>query len=442
MKHIIIAGAGPAGAATAIALKRLNYLVSVIASPRGFTACEGLSARVVNGLDTAGCHHALATLAPPSQRQASWNGNTTFANTEQLVRRDQFDNALLQDLKQAGVDVIPGRVQDIKKDGTKITCSGTRNDGGPFFLEGAFLVEARGRSAPGGKQSRIRGPETVSLLQLWQGKPGVAQSAVASMKDGWSWMAQLPDGSRYTQITVAVDAEDFPAKEGLEDYFMQRLQGISEARPFYRDTVKAGPLAVRSTTSVLTCNPIDEQIIRVGDAALAVDPLSGNGIFQSLSTALIAPSIINTLLRKPEQAELAKTFYRERVDHAFMRFARLGRDFYLMEQRWPEEPFWQQRQLWPDQEPAHKPQSIEQLEIKLRPVVRNNFITEQEVVVTPDQPLGIWHLDGIPLAPIVKNLIDTPLASDETLPLRLKELGLPEQKHKHLCHWLESLELV
>jgi len=44
-----------------------------------------------------------------------------------------------------------------------------------------------------------------------------------------------------------------------------------------------------------------------------VDPLSGNGIFQSLSSALVAPAVINTLLRQPDSADLARRFY-QRVD--------------------------------------------------------------------------------------------------------------------------------
>ncbi len=38
------------------------------------------------------------------------------------------------------------------------------------------------------------------------------------------------------------------------------------------------------------------------------------------------------------------------------------------------------------------------------PVVSNGLIEEHEVVTTNDQPLGIWHLNGIPMAPVVRAL--------------------------------------
>ena len=185
-----------------------------------------------------------------------------------------------------------------------------------------------------------------------------------------------------------------------------------------------------------------DRLASEGDAAIAPDPLSGNGIFNALSTALVAPTVINTILQSPSHASLAAHFYQERVRHAFMRFARLGRDFYRMEQRWTENSFWQQRQAWPDQLPTHEPESVDQLKILQRPVVKNNLITSEEVVVTPDQPLGIWHLDGTPLAPLVNNLFSTPLDKNESIIQRLEKVGITKERHAALITWLKSVELI
>jgi flavin-dependent dehydrogenase len=142
----------------------------------------------------------------------------------------------------------------------------------------------------------------------------------------------------------------------------------------------------------------------VGDAAMAVDPLSGNGIFQSLSSALQAPAVINTLLHKPERAALAKRFHQQRVEQLFLRFARIGRDFYADEQRWSDQPFWQARQQWPDAEVAHAEADFAALRIERAPVLCDGFVDEAEVVITADQPLGIWHVQGVELAPLVRRL--------------------------------------
>lgn len=437
--QIIIAGGGPAGTAAALGLARLGYGVTVLSAPRSFVACEGISERVVNGLAGAGIRHGLTTIAAPSQRHANWNGSSNAANTERLIRRDLFDQALLQDLEDAGVAVIAGRVNQIETQGDRVTVQGKASCGESFTLHGDFFVEARGRATPAGKQPRLRGPETVSLLQHWQGEPAAAQSAAASFCDGWAWLAQFTDGSRYTQITLAADAEDFPTKSGLNDYFFRRLQQLPEAGPFFCDAEPQGELTARSATAILTCDPIDDRRIRIGDAALAVDPLSGNGIFQALSTALIAPSVINTILRRPDNKNLAQRFYRERVNHAFMRFARMGRDFYRMETRWPKQPFWQQRQRWPDQQPTHEPLAPEQVSVVARPVTREGFITLQEVVITPDQPLGVWHLGGIALAPIVKSLQARPVKDNESIVQRLEQAGIDNgSAQRAIAAWLRN----
>jgi flavin-dependent dehydrogenase len=398
--NIVVAGTGPAGAATALGLVKLGFEVTAVSSPRPFVACEGISERVMQGLENAGFRRALEVVAAPSRRMAHWNGAVSDANSERLVRRDRFDQALLEDLVAAGVTVLPGRVQHtlVERDAARI--SATDPDGKPIALDAVFFIDARGRAAPAAGRDRMRGPETVSLLQAWHGSPCPARSAAVSFREGWAWLASFSDGSRYTQLTLA--AGGLPPRPQLEDYFFPRIRGIPEAVTFIEDAQPYGELQARSATAILTSDPIETCAIRVGDAALAVDPLSGNGIFQSLSTALLAPRVINTVLHRPERAELARQFYRERVNHAFMRFARLGRDFYCRESRWTEQSFWRDRREWPDAVPTHEPPAPGAVTVAKRPVVSGDFIEEAEVVLTPDQPLGIWHLQGIELAPLVR----------------------------------------
>jgi hypothetical protein len=138
---------------------------------------------------------------------------------------------------------------------------------------------------------------------------------------------------------------------------------------------------------------------------MAVDPLSGNGIFQSLSSALQAPVVINTLLRRPERAALARQFHQQRVEQLFMRFARIGRDFYSQEQTRAGLPFWARRRRWPDAQPLHLAADWQSVQVARRPVLRDGFVDEAEVVVTADQPLGVWHLQGVELAPVVRAVL-------------------------------------
>ena len=401
---IVILGAGPAGSAVALGLRRLGYAVTLVSEWRRFAALEGVSMRVLEAMRGAGLHQALADATLPSQRQVHWNGQQHAQNVEFLLDRPTFDRGLREDLRAAGVTLIEGRVLGVQSssDGHQVQIEGRE------VLTADFLVEARGRQAPAlGKG--LRGPETVSLLNRWQGTPGITASAVESLEDGWAWMARRDDGQCYWQWTVDVASVGLPGKAQLLEYCRQRRQASAVAQAFFAGEVEADlQLHARSSTAILSPQVCADNWIRVGDAAMAVDPLSGNGVFQSLSSALQASAVINTLLRKPERAALAQRFHQQRVEQLFLRFARIGRDFYADEQRWLEQPFWQARRQWPDAEVAHAEADFSVLRIERAPVLRDGFVDEAEVVITADQPLGIWHVQGVELAPLVRRLRSEP----------------------------------
>lgn len=425
MTSIVILGAGPAGAAVALGLRRLGYAVTLVSEWRRFAALEGVSLRVLEALRGAGLHHALSEAALPSQRQVNWNGQQHAQNVEFLLDRPTFDRGLREDLRLAGVELVEGRVLSVQS-----AASGHRIDiDGRQALAADFLVEARGRQAPAlGKG--LRGPETVSLLNRWQGAPGNTASAVESLEDGWAWMARRADGQCYWQWTVDVSSAGLPGKAQLLDYCRQRRQDSAVARAFFGDEPEADlRLHARSSTAILSPQVCGDNWIRVGDAAMAVDPLSGNGIFQSLSSALQAPTVINTLLRKPERAALARRFHQQRVEQLFLRFARIGRDFYADEARWPDQPFWQVRLRWPDAEIAHAEVDFNALRIERAPVLRDGFVDEAEVVITADQPLGIWHVQGVELAPLVRRLMRSE-AAEQVL------AGLTVEQGRMVRSWL------
>ena len=168
---------------------------------------------------------------------------------------------------------------------------------------------------------------------------------------------------------------------------------------------------------------------------MAVDPLSGNGIFQSLSSALQAPVVINTLLRRPERAELARQFHQQRVEQLYLRFARIGRDFYAQEQSRVGQPFWARRQGWPDAQPLHQAADWQAVRVERRPVLRDGLVDEAEVVVTADQPLGVWHLQGVELAPVVRQI-------RSGRPVEAVLSGLAGEQQRSVRRWLREQGLA
>ncbi len=398
---ILILGAGPAAAVTALGLQRLGHEVCVVAMERPFGAVEGVSERVVEALHAAGLRAFEASLPEASARTVTWNGVTSAANRERLIRRADFDRSLWHDLGRHGVTRVRGRVHSC----TACECGFVAEvvtDKGLLRIESRFLVEARGRMAPVAGVARVRGPETVAVVHDRRGPPGAPHSAVQSHADGWAWMASDRDGRRYLQLTFDAREHRLPPKHALRAFCEARLAQLERARPFLEDSEPGELLHARTSTPILCREPAGRDWIRIGDAAMAVDPLSGNGIFQALSSAMQAPAVVNTLLRRPEHAERAIRFHRERVVGLFQRFARVGRDFCVMEGQWPDRPFWSRRAGWPDAAPAHPAVTPADVRIASMPVVRAGFIDEAEVVVTPADPLGVWQLGGHAVAPLLR----------------------------------------
>ena len=400
--HIVVLGCGPAGVTTALGLRRLGYTVTVIGEQRGYPVTEGVSARVCEALHKNGLHHALQTVSEPVRRYAVWNGTVRDTNTEGLVYRPDFDAALVHDLRTGGVPLLHRRILELRRDGSGYTmvcgAEGKREE-----VSADFVVEARGRSAKLANRARVRGPETVSIGMNWRSDAGQPFTAAASTEQGWMWLARNKQGRLFVQFTTHAKNPLLPAKPDIPQFIDQQLHQLQQL-PLedlsVHNRTPTGEALARSSTPVLLRDPVGDNYLRVGDAAMAVDPLSGNGIFQSLSSALIAPAVINTLLQKPANGGLARDFYRQRLEQLFYRFARIGRDFYQLENRWRESVFWQARSRWPDLLPAH-PQQDRVLGKALRPVVNHGIIEQKMVVITEDQPLGIWRVGNRNAADLV-----------------------------------------
>src|SRR5690554_1177557 len=83
--QILVLGGGPAGGAVAIGLARLGYPVTVVSEPRPFDAVEGISDRVLQGLQGAGFNLALEQMAQPSPRAAACGGYGSVAQQHRSI---------------------------------------------------------------------------------------------------------------------------------------------------------------------------------------------------------------------------------------------------------------------------------------------------------------------------------------------------------------------
>lgn len=406
---IVVMGGGPAGVFTACGLVDLGLEVILVTRPRPFPAWEGLSERPVKSLSHFGFKKTLASIGPMVAREAHWNGNSQLQNREYILNRQEFDQALLRDAADKGVTIITGRIDKVaRRDGQWHISYGQET------LKTGFLVEARGRESKLGRKlmtgddDYITAPATSALLKSYAVSPDLpAMTSVASFPMGWGWYLRDGKGTAIVQLFVSSEKGDVPSKGGLDKYFTQLIAGLPEAEDWLQGaTAHDGPheskVSVRTAAATKVTPVGGDDFLVVGDGSLALDPLSGNGIFYAIGSGLSAAPVINTLIKQPAHKDVALQFYQERIDLAFEGGCLMGKEFYASESRWPEKPFWKARAAWPVSEATSHPDPLSiPAEICKKPVVKEGFITLEDLIVTADHPRGIWTLDGVPLVELL-----------------------------------------
>ncbi len=411
-KKIIIMGGGPAGVFCACGLVELGHHVTLITRPRPFPAWEGLSERPYASLHHFGFDETLASIGPMVMRSVHWNGQSRAQNREYIVDRRKFDRALLRDAENKGVEVIEGRIDRVerKKKGWRISYLSPE---GQKIYAADFLVEARGRESKMGRQLATgdgdftTAPATSALLKSYDVSSDLeAMTSVASFPGGWAWYLRDGEGTAVLQIFVNSDKGELPPKTGLERFFLQLCRQLPETEDWLRGaSAHDSGVSVRTAAANKTTPAGGSDFLVIGDGSLALDPLSGNGIFYAIGSGLAAAPVINSLLRRPQDRDLALSFFQERLDNAFKGGCQMGREFYATEQRWPDMPYWKARQNWPEEAlPSHPDPLSRPAAFCHKPVVKDGYIALENVIVTADHPRGVWQIDGVPLAGLVDQI--------------------------------------
>jgi flavin-dependent dehydrogenase len=358
-----------------------------------------------------------------------------------LIERRRFDAALLDDARAAGVDIRLGAIAKVEDEASGWRVAYRAEDGAGTEVVGDFLVEARGRRAPAGSAGRSHGPASVALVGFWQGRGGEpTMGSVAAFPDGWAWFAAPGEGVAALQVMVG--GERLPGRGALDAFYRERVAEVAEAPEWLAGAEPDGEVVARNADVMMAQAPLGQRWIRIGDAAAALDPLSGHGQFAAVSTALNAVPVVATLRERPADAALAERFYTQRVEAGFAAMGRVGRDFYRIESRWPERPFWAERRVWPDDAPAHADPASRAPEIASRPVICDGYVCEREVVVTADFPRGVWQVAGVSLVPLMRFLDDAWRPAEDVVVAAAGHFACPPEAAEKALGWLSHRGLL
>ncbi|MEK6258944.1 MAG: FAD-dependent monooxygenase [Planctomycetota bacterium] len=357
---VVVLGGGPAGCATAMALRRQGVPAVLVVEAGRYDA-----ERIGEGI-------------PPDtrvllQRLGVWEdflheghdaclGSCSSWGTDELgyndflfnplghgwhLERKRFDAFLARQAVQSGVELLTGtRFEDGEsiEDGHRLRLTG--DDGTSSTVVARFVVDATGmRSA----FARRRGARQLFLDQLIcvYGFFELGASAefsrltlLEAVEYGWWYAARLPNGR--VAVAVASDAEiikhaalrspqNWLAHLGRTNHLAGRLANCR----FIPNSVLVCP-----SSSFVLDNPTGDRWLAVGDAASAYDPISAQGIYKSLMDGLdAADSIVNFLTADGSRLDAFQAGIFSRFDA----YLHMRNYFYGLEQRWTAAPFWARR---------------------------------------------------------------------------------------------------
>jgi flavin-dependent dehydrogenase len=112
----------------------------------------------------------------------------------------------------------------------------------------------------------------------------------------------------------------------------------------------AGPARVLAAVSAHLHPAAGPGWIAAGDAAMAVDPLSGGGVCLALRSGMRAAG---TILRELSGDRDAAREYSADVERAFTAYTDQWRCFYARERRFGAHEFWRRRAAAPPHAPGH-----------------------------------------------------------------------------------------
>jgi flavin-dependent dehydrogenase len=356
---VAVVGGGPAGAATALALRRLDAGVRVALLERSdyaaFRAGETLPPPAQRLLTELGVWRNFAACGAVAcyGTRAAWGGPdpqenafifSLYGRGWHLDRR-RFDAWLAGEAANAGVEVLR-RVRGLpaaRRDG-EWRLMAIDDEGAVHELRARLIVDATGRHSRIARSSGARhlafdGLTGVAVrLRVAAGRADT-YTEVEACRDGWWYTAALPGGQLLAMFMTDADYLRHLPWQTIEDW-----QALSSGAPRTAARI-AGAVA---TGTPIVCPAMSQRLdtcagdgwIAVGDAACTVDPLSSQGVMRALRSGIVAARAIHVHAAGDAQAveELRARHVREYDAYLDTRDA-----YYRVEQRWPDSPFWRRR---------------------------------------------------------------------------------------------------
>ena len=372
---VAIAGAGPAGAAAAIALARAGVRTALIGpqgpAGRAPRVGESVPADLRPELEALDAWSSFARAPHLASRgtAASWGGaalrfRDAFCSLQGggwQLDRERFDATLVAEAERHGARLLAEcQVVGAARSAGAWSVRLAHRQGGASEIAAGFLVDATGRHAAvarrcGAMRRRLDRLVGVGALVACPASDPPAEPAerhqaarhplgrhllVEAAEDGWWYAAWLPGGR--TMVCWMSDSDLVRRSDcHRAAAWDARLARSSHLREALAGAARVSPVAVVPAASHCLTRCTGDGWLATGDAAAAFDPLSSAGIVLALRSGREAADAAARRLGG-ETAALAG--YEDRIVDRYARYLSGRREIYATEARWPGAEFWRRRQ--------------------------------------------------------------------------------------------------
>lgn len=355
---VAVIGGGPAGAATALALVREGVSVALIEQSTygNVRVGETVPPEIGTTLRSLRIWDQFLRDAhnPASGVRYAW-GRPDLSESDFIfnpygvgwhIDRSRFDAMVALMAGQAGVSIYTNARCRADSEGARgdweIYC---RSADEQFIFRTKFLVDATGRRSMFARKKgalRISCDRLVGIVAFLRATVEDDYTLVEAIEDGWWYSASLP-GSRQV-VAYMTDADLFLRSSDGAERFWRKLQKTSHIQAFINPCAREfGPFIVAANSSRLN-RFSDGNWLAVGDAAVAFDPLSSQGVYRALESGIRAAQAVRSYLGGDGTALRS---YGSKLQATFDRYLLRRDKYYGLERRWPHSIFWRRRWLGP-----------------------------------------------------------------------------------------------
>jgi flavin-dependent dehydrogenase len=384
---VLVLGAGPAGCAAALGLTRLGVArVRIISRPRT-DAIEGISRRTINLLRTSGLVNAACECAAVSPRIAYWAGQRIAANRESLVSRARFDAALGRDIATVGLEITTATVREVLPEAGGFRVA---TDAGDWHAH--CVIDARGRRV---RRPGELGPRLIAWSELRRPLRAAPRGSVlVALEGGWCWVASTGEHADSRLQLQYVSRPHGAARLSSAALLAAAAEHMPELAPALTATELLATGTGCAAVARFSLPAPTPGLVRVGDSAVAMDPLSGHGVFEALRSSQVAIAAVNSYLTGVDW-ELIARFLNAHAGELWRRALATAAEFYRREAEHAANPFWlATADAYATRAALAGPRYSGPGRIESRPVLNGSRIELREVWVSTNSPRGIWQVSG------------------------------------------------